>query len=115
MEAIFESPARQSLVLDVMRSESVRRLKRWLITACLLLSVVYVGDYLSVRFRIPRSREPFGTVQIQRYYAVKQKDGKIEFMFDPPENQVCVRSLFPHLGSTPCWYLSRRTTQRINM
>ena len=93
----------------------MQRLNRALLIAGLLLSVVYVCDYLSVRFRIPRSREAFGTVTVQRSYAVKQKDGRTEFMFDPPANQVCVHSLFPHLGYTPCWYLSRRTSQRINL
>jgi hypothetical protein len=115
VEGIIGSRLRQFLILAIRRSESVQRLKRLLVITCLLLSVVYVCDYVSVRFRIPKSREPFGTVNVQRYYAVKQKDGKTEFMFDPPENQVCVHSLFPHLGYTPCWYLSRSNPQRINM
>lgn len=90
-------------------------LKRLLTIAFLVLAMVYAGDYVSVRFRIPRSREPFGSVPVQRYYAVTQKNGKPEFYFDPPTVQACVRSLFPHLGFTPCWYLNRHKVQRVNM
>jgi len=90
-------------------------MKRLIVIAVLLSCVLYVGDYLSVRFRIPTSREPFGVVTVQTSYAVKQKDGKTEFYFNPPENQTCVHSLFPHMGYAPCWYLKRKTRQQINM
>jgi hypothetical protein len=56
-----------------------------------------------------------GTVNVQTSYAVKQKDGKVEYYFNPPENQTCVRSLFPHMGYPPCWYLARKRAQQINM
>jgi hypothetical protein len=90
-------------------------MKRILILAVLLLSILYSGDYLSVRYRIPRNRDPFGAVKIQRYYAVKQKDGKTEFIFDQPETQACVHSLFPHFGSRPCWYVNREKLKRIDI
>jgi len=54
-------------------------------------------------------------VKIQRYYAVGLKSRKTEFMFLEPENQVCVHSLFPHFGYSPCWYLSRRNVKRIDI
>jgi len=76
--------------------------------------ILYAGDYLSVRFRIP-NREPLGTVKIQRYYAVRQKDRKVEYYFLEPENQQCVHSLLPHFGSNPCWYVSRQTKKEIDM
>ena len=78
------------------------------------LVILYTGDYLSVRYRIP-NREPLGTVKIQRYYAVRQKDRKVEYYFLDPENQQCVHSLFPHFGSNPCWYVGRNTKKEINM
>jgi hypothetical protein len=78
-------------------------------------ALLYAGDYAAVRYHIPRSRDPLGTVQIQPYYAVPLKDGKTEFMFLAPENQVCVHSLFPHLGHSPCWYLRRKSNKRINV
>jgi hypothetical protein len=81
----------------------------------LLLLVTYAGDYLSVRYRIPKSRDPFSAVTTQPYYAIHQKNGKTEYDFAPPENQPCVRSLFPHFGYSPCWYLKRHTEKRIDI
>ena len=89
------------------------RLGRWLGMAILLAGFVFLGDYLAVRF--PGSRNPFGSVDVQPYYAIHLKNKKTEFDFDvPPQTNVCVRSLFPHLGYPPCWYASRKTSQRID-
>jgi hypothetical protein len=88
-------------------------IRRWTLRALLLVAFVYAGDYLAVRF--PGSRSPFGTVSVQPYYAIHLKDKKTEFNFDvPPENKVCVHSLFPHMGYAPCWYASRETQKRID-
>lgn len=100
-------------------SEAVKRfltiLKSLLRIGVLVLGLVYVGDYVSVRYRIPKSRDPYGAVRIRRYYAVTKKNGKPDFYFNPPTVQACVHSLFPHLGYLPCWYLNRNRVQRIDM
>jgi len=96
-------------------SRPLTLLKRILVAAILLLAVVYAVDYISVRYRIPKNRDPYGVVCIRRDYAVTMKNGKPEFFFDPPTEQTCVRSLFPHFGYLPCWYLERRKTQQVNM
>ena len=90
-------------------------MKRLLFITALSLLILYVGDYLSVRYRIPKGRNQFDVVKIQRYYAVGLKNRKTEFMFLEPKNQTCVHSLFPHFGYSPCWYLSRRNVQRIDI
>jgi hypothetical protein len=90
-------------------------MKRLLFITVLSLSILYVGDYLSLRYRIPKGRDQFGVVKIQRYYAVGLKNRKTEFMFLEPKDQTCVHSLFPHFGYSPCWYLSRRNVQRIDI
>ena len=90
-------------------------MKRILFIVLLALAVLYVGDYLSLRCRIPKGRAQFGVVKIQSYYAVGLKSGKTDFMFLGPKNQTCVHSLFPHIGDSPCWYLNRKKVQRINM
>jgi hypothetical protein len=95
--------------------ERAEGVKRVFIVAGLVLGLVYGGDYLSVRLKIPKGRDPFGTVQVQRYYSVMKKDGKPDFYFDQPQNQTCVRSLFPHLGYSPCWYLNRHKVQKIDV
>ncbi len=75
---------------------------------------LYLGDDLSVRYRIPGSRQPFGTVTIRRFDAIPGKNNKTEYVYENPVTVTCVRSLFPHLGYVPCWYLSRHGEQRIN-
>ncbi|MFN7998119.1 MAG: hypothetical protein U0Q18_31145 [Bryobacteraceae bacterium] len=94
----------------------MKRILQTAVLAILLSAVfVYAGDYVSLRYRIPGHREQFGTVQVERYYAVPLKDRKTEYMFDEPSPQTCVNSLFPHFGYTPCWYLSRHRRQEINV
>jgi hypothetical protein len=88
---------------------------RLILFAALSVCVLYAGDYLLLRYRIAANREPFGRVKTQAYYAVPQKNKKTEFYFQDPQMQNCVHSLFPHMGDSPCWYLSRHTQQRINM
>ena len=94
-------------------------IKRLLIRAFMIVvlvcGAVYACDYLVLRFRIAGNRTPFGTVKIQPYYAVPQKDGKTQFLFDDPEDETCVHSLFPHVGDDPCWYLSSKKEKRIDM
>lgn len=90
-------------------------MKTALIVVFVFCALLYAGDYAAVRYRIPSSRDSLGTVEVQPYYAVPLKDGKTEFMFLKPESQVCVRSLFPHLGHNPCWYVRRHRNKAINI
>jgi len=90
-------------------------MRRLVIITAGLLALLYAGDYLSVRYRIPKSRDPYGVVKVRTYYVVPQKNGKPEFYFLQPEDQTCVRSLFPHLGLKPCWYLRRKSQNPIDM
>ena len=76
--------------------------------------LIYAGDYLSLRLRIP-NREPFGTVQVQRFFEVALKNRTTEYMQDVPRDLPCVRSLLPHYGDQPCWYLARHTRQTIKL
>lgn len=96
-------------------SKSKRLLQRVLVVAVVSFCVVYVCDYIWLRFRMATNRNPYGTVTVQRYYAVPQKDGKTQFLFDDPQDQTCVYSLFPHVNDDPCWYLRRNKQKRINM
>jgi hypothetical protein len=89
--------------------------KRILVVVLVSLSLLYIGDYVSIRYRMARNRVPFGAVTVQRYYAVPQKNRKTEFYFDQPETQACVHSLFPHFGYSPCWYLNRKKVKQIKV
>ena len=83
--------------------------------ALLALAALYAGDYLSTRYQIPGNRPMFDTVRVQTLYAVRQKDNRIEYSLGDTATETCVRSLFPHLGYPPCWYLSGHATKRIDV
>ena len=90
-------------------------LARAFFSLAVILAAVYLADYSLSRWHIPRHRELFGYVAVRHYYAVGEKNGKTEFLFNPPETQACLHSLFPHFGYTPCWYLRRHAEQRTNL
>jgi hypothetical protein len=77
--------------------------------------LAYLLDYAVLRIRIATNRTPFATVTVHPYYAVPQKDQKMQFILGDPTDQQCVNSLFPHMGDSPCWYLTKHTDQQINM
>jgi hypothetical protein len=78
------------------------------------LALLYLSDYLSIRFRIP-NREPLTTVQIEVYYAIRLKGHKTEYIRADPETDTCVRSLFPQVGCLPCWYVTRHTEKWVDV
>jgi hypothetical protein len=80
-----------------------------------LLAIAYGADYGMFRYRVATNRQPFGSVTVEHYDAVLHKDGKSEFIFDPPVQEICVHSLFPHAGNPPCWFLSRHAEQRTDI
>jgi hypothetical protein len=90
-------------------------LKRAIVSLVLACVVVYAADFGWIEYRVASGTDAFGSIQVERYYAVKEKDGKTEFMFDNPSKETCVNSIFPHWGHTPCWYLSRHTRKRVNL
>lgn len=76
-----------------------------------LLAIVYGADSCVFRYRLATKGQPFGSVTVDHYYTVAHKDGKAELVFDPPVQQTCVHTLFPHAGDPPCWFLSRHAEQ----
>jgi hypothetical protein len=90
-------------------------MKRALGLCVLLLLFIYAADFLSARFGFPNHRAIYGSVVVDKTYAVTQKNQKQEFYFLPPETQTCVNSLFPHFGAPPCWYLKRHQSQQVQM
>jgi hypothetical protein len=95
------------------------RLKGGLLATVLALTslvvLAYGVDYFIFRYRVALKRQPFGSVTVQSYYAVGQKNGKTEYLFDPPHPQTCIHSLFSHVAYAPCWYLSRHSEQRTDI
>jgi hypothetical protein len=95
------------------------RLRRIFVAAFLTVigaaALAFVVDYAIFRVRVAANWNPYGSVTVDHYYAVVQKNGKTSFMFDPPGPQTCVHALFPHSGALPCWYLTRHPEQRTNI
>lgn len=85
----------------------VRLFRRVAFLLLLGLAALYGGDYLAARYRIPNNRVTLGTVEVRTSYAVRLKNGKIEYSLGDTYDQTCLRSLFPHLGYETCWYLRR--------
>jgi hypothetical protein len=96
-------------------NDGVGRIVRILEIALLGLGAVWIGDYLSARYRIPGNRQMLGTVQVRTLYAVRLKGKRIEYSIGDKEDETCVRSIFPQLGFTPCWYLTRHATRRVEI
>jgi hypothetical protein len=68
-------------------------------------ALLFAGDYLALRIPIPAGRERYGSVVTRTELKATQKDKKVEFYYLPPEDTECVRSIFPHFGEYPCWWL----------
>ncbi len=77
--------------------------------------LTFAVDFGVFRLRLAANRNPYGSVVVSHSYAVLQKNGKTQFIFDPPAPETCVHALFPHSGVQPCWYLSRNPEQRTNI
>jgi hypothetical protein len=80
----------------------------WLIAVS---AAMYVGDWSIFRLRA----HPSENVSVQHYYAIAQKTGRIDLQYDRAYTQPCARSLFPHDGMQPCWYLKRHAEQWTNI
>ena len=89
-------------------------IRRILIGVLAAVSILYVGDDLAVRIPIPRSRNVYGQVTVQRLDTIPEKNGRVEYVPEEPVLETCIRAWFPHMGYLPCWYLNRRTEQRVN-
>ncbi len=96
--------------------ERLRRVFVGIVVCGLGAAVLTFGVDLGLfRLRVAAQRNPYGSVVVSRSYAVLQKNGKTQFIFDPPTPETCVKALFPHSGMQPCWYLSRHPEQRTNI
>ena len=79
---------------------------------CVLL---YAIDYLIWRHKLATGHDPYGTVTVQFYYAIEEKNGKTEYDYQPPQPDTCVNSLLPHAGYSPCWYERKHPEKQIKI
>lgn len=96
--------------------ERLRRVFRATLLSILAAAILAFGvDFTVFHVRLALNRDAYGSVIVNHYYAVLQKNGKTQFIFDPPQPETCVNALFPHSGSPPCWYLTRHPDQRTDI
>ncbi len=96
------------------RAWPIRRwLRRGLIWIVAVVCLVYVTDWAQARYRMT-TNTALGSVTIDRYSVIHQKNNRMEFNYLDSEKRACLRSLFPHSGYAPCWYAQRHTEQRID-
>jgi len=91
-----------------------------LVGVVVLVAIVYAGDYGALRLRAayPRFGSAYDLVHMARLYAIPLKNGRIEYELDARQPEVtvsCVRTLFPHQGYQPCWYVRRNSEKPIPM
>jgi hypothetical protein len=86
---------------------------RILLGCAIAAALAYVVDAAVLRYRAASGRNAFSTVTVHPYYAMPRKDKKLEYMYDDPQDETCVNSLFPHLGDSPCWYLRRHKDEQL--
>jgi hypothetical protein len=89
-------------------------MKRILIIVLCVLGGLCLGDYLSVRLRVPR-RDSFGNITVHTYYVIKLKSGKNEYDYAGDQVVPCSNSLLPQMGAKPCWWVSRHPNQQITI
>ena len=96
--------------------ERLRRIFVGAVVCVLGTAILTFGiDFGLFSLRVATHRDAYGSVVVRHSYAVQQKNGKTQFIFDPPAPETCVHALFPHSGMQPCWYLSRHTEQRTDI
>lgn len=95
------------------------RLRRLFVSIVLFLlalaALAYGLDWTVFRIRAATNHHAYGSVTVNHYTAVLQKNGKTTMTFDPPQPWTCVNALFPHQGWQPCWYLSKHPDQRTDI
>jgi hypothetical protein len=96
--------------------EKLRRIFLGTLLTILAVALLAFGvDFTVFRIRAATNHNAYGTVTVNHYYAILQKNGKTQLIFDPPQAETCVNAVFPHSGMQPCWYLSRHPDQRTNI
>ena len=90
-------------------------MRRWsikILVALLALSAfLYVADWVVLQIREGRG-SAHGLVLIDTAEVIKEKGGKVEYFYNPPQPTPCIRALFPHQGQSACWWLARHSEQQ---
>ncbi len=72
--------------------------------------VLYFADWAALGLRMAH-RSGLGKVTVSQYLATPLKGQKEEYDYLGSVDQPCVKSIFPHNGDQPCWWLERHKSQ----
>jgi len=101
-------------------SPAARLIFRIVASLTILFFISYAVDltWYHARLAVPRLGAANSSVHRVRLLAIPDKGNKIEYQIDavrPEEDVPCSRTLFPHVGRNPCWYVSRHAKDPIAM
>lgn len=90
------------------------------LAALAILVLAYFLDFswYHLRLSFPALSSAAGSVHRVRLLAIPGKGNKVEYQVDslqPEEDVPCTRTIFPHSGHAPCWYVARHANDPIQM
>jgi hypothetical protein len=80
----------------------------WLLAVA---AAAYLIDLGILGARIALKASPYDQVTVRSYLAIQEKGNRREYVFQGEQQEQCTRTLFPHVGDQPCWYLRRHADQ----
>jgi len=86
-----------------------------LVSCCALAGLALASDYVVFRYRVSRNLSPYGTVTVQEYYVIQEKNNRIEYVYKDTQQDTCMNALFPHSGYAPCWYARKHTERAVHI
>ena len=90
-----------------------RLLVRIAVVIAASLVLVGIGDLASFLARKALHHNVYDTVAVDVVNVIPQKGNKAEYVPQGVQNVSCVRSLLPHEGQQPCWYVRRNAVQEV--
>ena len=93
-----------------MKGNGGRRSREVVIVLIVLLGILYVGDWLVLRWRVARGTA-LGSVEVHQFLATSLKGDKIEYDMTGTVQEKCARALVPQQGNPACWWLERHKAQ----
>ena len=78
-----------------------------------LLLLVGLGDLATFAIRKALHQNVYDTVVVDVVNVIPQKGNKAEYVPQGTQTVSCVRSVLPHDGQHPCWYVRRNAVQEV--
>lgn len=92
-------------------------LRRWkklladsLLTLLAATLLLWAGDWAVWRIRVSHGGG-YDSVQVTQLMLTPLKNHRLEADAQSTASEPCTRSLFPHAGHNPCWWLRRHATK----